>query len=92
MAWEVVGGPIDHAEAGVDARGWLWELRRGDEVRRIFVQVSGTALASALESIASDTASAIATQGGSEVDKASRLEDPPRVVSCSTLGCTPADR
>jgi hypothetical protein len=88
MSWEVVGGPIDHAEPGVDARGWLWELRRGDEVRRLFVEVSGTALAVS-RGLSSDTELAIATRGGSEVDKVVRTDDPPRRILCSTSGCKP---
>lgn len=86
MTWVVVGGPLDHAEPGVDGRGWIWEIQRGDEVRRVFVQVSGTALA-VRSGLAADTEAAIATRGGSEIDKVARLDDPPRVVSCTTLGC-----
>ncbi len=88
MTWAVVGGPIDHAEPGVDGRGWIWELQRGDETRRVFVQVSGTAFA-VTRGLASDTGAAIATRGGSEVDKAAHLEEPPRVISCTTVGCAP---
>jgi hypothetical protein len=81
-----VAGPIEHAEPGVDGHGWLWELRRGDDVRRVFVQVSGTAFALAT-GLAAETDAAIATRGGSEVDKVAHLEDPPRVISCTTAGC-----
>ena len=88
MTWDVSSGPVDHAEPGVDARGWLWELRRGADMRRIFVEVSGTAFAVS-RGLAADTERAIATRGGSEVDKAARTEDPPRRIRCSTLGCDP---
>ena len=40
MTWAIVGGPVDHAEPGYDGRGWLWELRRGEAYRRVFVQIS----------------------------------------------------
>jgi hypothetical protein len=88
MAWNVVGGPLDHAEPGVDGHGWIWELQRGEEVRRVFVQVSGTAFAVS-RGLAHDVEAAIATRGGSEVDKAARLDDPPRMISCTTAGCAP---
>jgi hypothetical protein len=86
VPWNVVGGPLDHAQPGVDGRGWIWELQRGDEVRRVFVQISGTAFAVS-RGLAADTQAAIATRGGSEVDKAARLDEPPRIISCTTYGC-----
>lgn len=88
MTWDVVGGPIDHVEPGVDARGWVWVLMRGAEVRRVFVEVSGTALA-ASRGLAAATEHAIATRGGSEVDKVARTDDPPDRIRCSTTGCGP---
>jgi hypothetical protein len=89
VVWIVIAGPTDHAEPGVDGRGWVWDLQRDDEVRRVFVQVSGTAFA-VTRRLAAETEAAIATRGGSEVDKVARLDDPPRVINCSTMGCTPA--
>lgn len=91
MVWRVVGGPLDHAEPGVDGRGWIWELQKEDQVRRVFVQVSGTAFAVS-RGLAPDTEAAIATRGGSEIDKAARLDDPPRMISCTTIGCTPQQK
>jgi hypothetical protein len=86
VRWQITAGPIDHSEPGVDGLGWLWEIARDDEYRRVFVEVSGTAFASRL-GIANDTVDAIATKGGSVVDTLLRLEDPPRIVKCSTAGC-----
>jgi hypothetical protein len=90
MAWHVIGGPTDHAEPGVDGRGWLWELRRGDDVRRVFIEVSGTAFAVSRD-LAADTELAISTRGGSEIDKVTSLDEPPRRIRCSTAGCWPLD-
>jgi hypothetical protein len=56
----------------------------------VFVQVSGTALAVS-RGLAADTEQAIATRGGSEVDKATRMESPPRVINCTTVGCVVID-
>jgi hypothetical protein len=90
VEWEVVGGPIDHAEPGVDGSGWVWVLRRGEEVRHVFVQISGPALAVS-RGLAADTEQAIATRGGSEIDKAARMESLPRLINCTTVGCAVVD-
>lgn len=88
MPWAITGGPLDHAEPGYDGRGWLWEIRQGDEYRRVFVQISGSALASS-RGLAGETERAIATRGASEVEKVLAEDDPPRMIGCSTLGCGP---
>lgn len=87
MPWTITAGPLDHAEPGVDGRGWLWEIQRGDEARRVFIEVSGTALAST-KGLARDTKFAIATRGASLIDELLELEDPPRLIKCSTAGCS----
>jgi len=90
VAWTVIEGPIDHAEPGYDGRGWLWGLRKGDQFRRVFVQISGTALA-VRGGVASDTKAAMVTRGASEVDKVLGLAEPPRMISCTTAGCAPVE-
>jgi len=90
VTWTIVGGPVDHAEPGVDGRGWLWEIKRGDDVRRVFVQVSGTAFAVS-QGLAPETELAIATRGGSELDKILEEDEPPRLVSCTTAGCAASE-
>jgi hypothetical protein len=90
VPWAIAGGPLDHAEPGYDGRGWLWELRRGEEYRRVFVQISGTALAVS-SGLASETRLAIATRGASEVEKVLAADEPPRMVSCTTAGCAAVD-
>jgi hypothetical protein len=90
MVWRITAGPIDHAEPGYDGRGWLWELSRDDEHRRVFVQVSGTALAVS-SGLATETEVAITTSGASEVEKLLDTDDPPRMVVCTTEGCDPVE-
>ena len=86
MPWRITAGPIDHSEPGVDGWGWLWEIARDDEYRRVFVEVSGTAFAVST-GLADDTRDAIATKGGSVIDGLLQLDAPPRLVKCSTAGC-----
>lgn len=89
MAWEIAGqlGPL--SEPGVDGSGWLWELHRGEgqgfEARRVFVEISGSALASSnMPSTA--TVAAIESEGRTEVERVAQMDDPPRVIKCSTHG------
>jgi hypothetical protein len=83
MAWEVAGQIGPHTEPGYDGSGWLWELHRDGEARRVLVLVSGSALAS--EHVQpEDTAEAIRTEGRSEVSRVAALDDPPRIVKCSS--------
>jgi hypothetical protein len=72
-----------HTEAGYDGSGWLWELHRDGEACRVFVLVSGSALASERVQC-DDTAEAIRTEGRSEVERVAALDDPPRIVKCSS--------
>lgn len=92
MAWRIVGGPEAHTRAGVDASGWIWDLEREDGGRRRpMIEVSGTALASSGASLAPDTAEAIRTEGRSEIERLLGDDDPPRVILCTTVGCSPRD-
>ena len=89
MAWEIAGQIGPHSDPGVDGSGWLWELHRGDEpnveARRVFVEISRTALASA-NMPSQQTAAAIASEGRTEVERVAQIDDPPRVVKCDTHG------
>jgi hypothetical protein len=83
MAWEIAGQIGPHGEGDYDGSGWLWELHRDGDARRVFVLISRTALQS--ERVESDdTRRAIETEGGSEVERVAELDDPPRIVKCST--------
>jgi hypothetical protein len=83
VAWEIVGQVGPHTESEYDGSGWLWEVRRDNEVKRVFVLVSGSALASARMDC-QDTVEALRTEGRSEVERVAALDDPPRMVKCST--------
>ncbi|GEM_PF-2553064 len=89
MPWQIAGQVGTHAEPGTDASGWVWELQRGEgdtsEVRRVFVEVSGPALASS-NLPSTRTMEAIKSEGRSEVERVAALDDPPRVIKCSTDG------
>ena len=95
MAWEIDTQVGPHARSGVDGHGWLWEIRRGDhwpagDVRRVPVEVSGTAWAVDRSTLPRDTLEALESEGASEVRKVLELDDPPRVIQCGTGGCLPA--
>lgn len=85
--WQIVDNLGPYARSGFDASGWLWEIERGDQAKRVLVEITGTALASSEGSLPEDTRVAIETQGQSEVTKILEFEEPPRVIVCSTTGC-----
>jgi hypothetical protein len=85
--WEISGNLGPYARSGFDASGWLWEIAEGDQAKRVLVEISGTALASSGASLPEDTRDAIQTEGRSEVEKVLDLDEPPRVIVCSTAGC-----
>jgi len=95
VPWEISGQVGPHSRSGYDGSGWLWEITRGEggwpqaDVRRVFVEISGTARGTDPEHLPRDTADAIATQGQSEVEKVLAEEEPPRVIQCGTDGCYP---
>jgi hypothetical protein len=96
VTWELDAQVGPQARSGVDAHGWLWEIRRGEEwptgdVRRVLVEVSGTAWAVNRTTLPDDTVQAIDTEGESEVRKVLDLEEPPRIIQCGTGGCHPAE-
>jgi hypothetical protein len=41
--WEISANLGQHSRSGVDARGWLWEITRGEEVARVLIEVSAEA-------------------------------------------------
>lgn len=95
MAWEINGQVGPHSEAGYDGHGWLWELTQEDrESRRVFVQIAGTAWAvheAAGPGLSSDTRRAIETEGRSAVERLLGEDEPPRMIGCSTYGCSPME-
>jgi hypothetical protein len=87
MPWTITGQVEPHARPGVDAEGWLWELRRGDDARRVLLEISRRALAADEQALPRDTATAIRTEGRSQLEDMVELDEPPRVIVCSTDGC-----
>ena len=87
MPWRINGRISPYARPGVDANGWLWEIERDGEPRRVLVEISGTAWASAEEALPRETREAIHTEGRSELEKVLDGQEPPRVIACGTWGC-----
>jgi hypothetical protein len=87
MAWKIGGLVEPHRRSGVDASGWLWEIRDNGNARRVLVEVTGTAHAVNETTLPNDTLEALRTEGRSEVEKVLGLSDPPKVVLCGTAGC-----
>lgn len=85
--WTINGNLGPRSRSGVDASGWLWEIARDGEARRVLVEISGSALASTESSLPGETAAAIRTEGHTEVLKVLRLDQPPQVIACGTMGC-----
>jgi hypothetical protein len=85
MAWTIAGSLGSHSEPGVDGNGWLWEITRDGDARRVFVEISGTA--QWVSNAPPDTAEALRTEGQSEVERVLQMDSPPRIIKCGTTGC-----
>ena len=88
MGWEIGANLGMHARAGVEARGWLWEITRGDQVARVVIEISGEAWSSDPLGLPEDTRQALATDGRTELLKVLDQEDPPGVIRCGPGGCS----
>lgn len=77
-----------HTRTGLDARGWLWEITRGDQVVHVVVEISGTAWSSDPLRLPEDTRQALETDGRSELLKVLDQNDPPRIIQCGSTGCS----
>ena len=87
MPWTISRQVEPHARPGVDAKGWIWEIERDGDTRRLMVEISRTALGVDEQALPIDTAAAIKTEGQSQVEEVLEHENPPRVILCSTDGC-----
>jgi hypothetical protein len=87
MPWAINGQIQPYARSGVDAEGWLWEIERDGEARRVLVEITRTALAVNRDTLPGDTDAAITTEGHSQVVEVLNMEEPLRVIVCSTDGC-----
>jgi hypothetical protein len=89
MSWEISANLGVHSRAGVDARGWLWEIVRGSEAARVVIEITATAWSSDPGRLPDDTRRALETDGRTELLKVLEQDDPPRVIRCGSRGCTP---
>jgi len=89
VAWKINGQIGPHARPGTDVHGWLWELERDGNARRVLVELAGTvwAIHERGGPLPSEVREAIASQGRNQVERVAAIDDPPRVISCTTNGC-----
>jgi len=87
MPWTISRQVEPYARPGVDAQGWIWEIKRDGDARQVLVEISRTALSVDEQGLPPDTAAARRTEGQSQVADVLDLADPPRVIFCSTDGC-----
>jgi hypothetical protein len=48
VSWEIIANRGTHARAGVDARGWVWEITRDAQIAEVVIEISGVAWSSDL--------------------------------------------
>ncbi|QEC47850.1 hypothetical protein FSW04_09890 [Baekduia soli] len=89
MNWKIVGGPVPQPEAG-DHRRVLYIAERGTARVGVVVELSGTVLACAPESLASPLDEAVRTMGRSLIEERAHEESLPRVLRVSTAGAVAA--
>jgi hypothetical protein len=82
VTWEI--GANLGPRAGVEGSGWLWEIRRGDQVAHVMVEITRAAEPLALPE---DTRRALETDGRTEILKVLSRDDPPRIIRCGSTGC-----
>lgn len=88
MSWEITTNLGRREREGVDARGWLWAITRGDQAAQVVVEISETAWSSDPLSLPEDTRRALETDGRTEVLDVLERDEPPRVIHCGTTGCS----
>jgi hypothetical protein len=88
VSWEIRANLGRHERPGVDARGWLWAITRGDQVVQVVIEISGTAWSSDPLRLPEDTRQAHETDGRTEFLKVLDLDEPPRVIQCGATGCS----
>jgi hypothetical protein len=88
MGWEIRANVGRHVRAGVDARGWLWEIARGAQVAQVVIEISGTAWSGDPLRLPEDTRRALETDGRTELLKVLDQDKPPRIIRCGSTGCS----
>ena len=87
MPWTISRQVEPHTRPGVEADGWIWEIERDGETRRLMVEIMRTALVGDEQALPITTAAAIKTEGRSEVEAVLDQVTPPRVIVCGLEGC-----
>jgi hypothetical protein len=88
VSWEISANVGRHQRPGVDARGWLWALTRGDQAVKVVIEISETVWSSDPLRLPEDTRQALETDGRTELLKVLDHDDPPRVIHCGSAGCS----
>jgi hypothetical protein len=88
MGWQIRANLGRHARAGVDARGWLWEITRGAQVAQVVIEISETAWSSDPLLLPEDTRQALETDGRAALLQVLDQNHPPHVIQCGSEGCT----
>jgi hypothetical protein len=88
VGWEISANLGMYVRAGARARGWRWEITRGAEVAQVVIEISGRAWSADPLSLPGDTRHALETDGRSELLKVLGQDEPPRVISCGSSGCS----
>jgi hypothetical protein len=86
--WEISANLGRHERPGVDARGWLWAITRGDQAAQVVIEISETAWSSDPLHLHEDTRHALETDGRTELLKVLDQDEPPRVIQCGASGCS----
>jgi hypothetical protein len=86
--WEIGANLGRHQRPGIDARGWLWTITRGDQAVEVVIEISGTAWSSDPLRLPDDTRQALETDGRAELLKVLDQVNPPRVIRCGSSGCS----
>jgi hypothetical protein len=84
--WMVMTGFGEVDSGNRDATAYCWEIQRSEEIRRITVFISGTAMRSADERLPSEVVAAKNTHGRSVLSTLVGLDEPPRQVMVTTAG------
>jgi len=84
--WEIRANLGRHERPGVDARGWLWAITRGDQAAQVVIEISGRVWSSDPRRLPEDTRHALETDGRTELLKVLDQDDPPRVIRCGFAG------
>jgi hypothetical protein len=88
MIWEIRRSLGRHGRVGADGSGWLWEISRGGQVARVTIEMSGPVWSTDPLALPDDTRRALETDGRTELLKVLGDDNPPRIIRCSSTGCT----